>query len=130
MSTISTTTDDQREVIERFLAAAEQQDLAAMVELAHPDITMEWPQSGERFRGRDNALAAVTATEEKPELAGEPAVIGSGDLWVVRMPLRYGTEIFHYAGIFELESGLIRRTTEFFAATFPAPEARAPYADR
>jgi hypothetical protein len=90
---------------------------------------MAWPQSGELFRGQDNALGAVTATEVKPELAGEPTVVGNGDLWVVRMPLRYGDEIFHYAGIFELDGGLIRRTTEFFAAPFPASEARAPYAE-
>jgi SnoaL-like domain len=121
---------DRPDTIERFLAAVEQGDLAAMSELAHPDITMEWPQSGERFRGRENAIAAITATEEKPELAGEPTVIGQGNLWVVRMALRYGPEIFQYAGIFELEDGLVRRTTEYFAAPFPAPEARAPYVER
>ena len=130
MSSDAATADSRPETIERFLAAVEQGDLAAMAELAHPDITMEWPQSGERFRGRENAIAAITATEEKPELAGEPTVIGQGNLWVVRMALQYGPEIFQYAGIFELEDGLVRRTTEYFAAPFPAPDARAPYVER
>jgi ketosteroid isomerase-like protein len=129
MSTTIPSTEQHRQVIERFLAALERGDVAGAAELADPDIAMEWPQSGERFRGRANALAAMNATEVKPELAGEPSMIGSGDVWVIRMPVRYGSELFQYAGIFELRGGLICRTTEFFAAPFPANPARAPYAE-
>jgi hypothetical protein len=125
--TLASTT--QAEIMERFLAAADAKDAAGMAELAHPDIVMEWPQSGERFVGRNNALAAYLATEEKPDIAGEPIMAGQGDLWIVRMPLRYGTDIYSYVGVFELEDGLVRRTTEYFAAPFPASDARAPYAE-
>ena len=124
----TTTTTGGREILERFLAATERRDYAAMAELAHPDITMSWPQSGERFIGRDNALGALLATEEKPEFAGEPRIVGDGSTWVLTLPLRYGADIYHYAGIFELEAGLVRRTTEFFGAPFPAQAARAPFA--
>jgi hypothetical protein len=117
-----------REVLEQFLEATERRDYAAMASLAHPDIEMSWPQSGERFIGRDNALAAMLATDEKPEIAGEPRVVGDGSAWMLTMPLRYGADIYHYAGIFELEDGLIRRSTEFFAAPFPAQPARAAFA--
>ena len=117
-----------REVLEQFLEATERRDTAAMAALAHPDVEMSWPQSGERFIGRDNALAAMLATEEQPEIAGEPRVVGEGSTWVLTMPLRYGADIYHYTGIFELEDGVIRRTTEFFAAPFPAQPARAPFA--
>lgn len=116
-----------RGILEEFLAAAEQKDYAAMANLAHPEIEMSWPQSGERFVGRDNALGALLATEEKPEIAGEPRIVGEGSSWVLTMPLRYGAEIYHYVGVFELESGLVRRATEFFGAPFPAPDARARF---
>ncbi len=33
-------------------------NLEAAMALVHEDYVMEWPQSGERFRGRDNALGA------------------------------------------------------------------------
>jgi hypothetical protein len=122
-------TDQGRDVMERFLAAADAKDLDRMVSLVHPDLVMEWPQSGERFTGRERALAAFLATEEKPEIAGEPRLSGGGDLWVIRMPLRYGDEVFHYVGVFELEDGLIRHSTEYFGAAFPADPARAQYAD-
>lgn len=114
----------------KFLAAVEQGDMVAASELVHDDIVMEWPQSGERFRGKDNALKALMATEVKPQPAGEPRIVGGGDTWVMTMPLRYDDEVWQYVGIFQLEQGKIRRTTEFFGAPFPPSEARAPYTDR
>jgi hypothetical protein len=125
----TTTGTAGRDILERFLAAAERGDHATASACAHPDVVMEWPQSGERFTGRDNALAAMGATEEKPEFAGEPRIVGDGDAWVVMLPLRYGSETYHYVGVFELEAGLIRRSTEYFGAPFPPQEARARFAD-
>jgi ketosteroid isomerase-like protein len=124
-----TTADPGRDVIEQFLAAAESRDLEAMAALAHDDLVMEWPQSGERFTGRDRALAALLATEEHPSVIAPPKVLGAGDLWVIRMGLRYGEDIAHYVGILELDGGRIRRSTEFFAAPFPANPARAEFTD-
>jgi ketosteroid isomerase-like protein len=125
----TTPTDAGRHIMEAFVAAEESGDLEALKLLVHDDVVMEWPQSGERFTGRDNALAAITATEVKPELAGEPRIVGCGDVWILAMPLRYGADLYHYVGVFELADGRIRRSTEYFAAPFPAQEGRARYAD-
>jgi hypothetical protein len=46
------------------------------------------------------------------------------------LPLRYGSDPYHYVGIFELDDGRLRRVTEYFGAPFPAQAARAPFADR
>ena len=124
----TTPTIDGREILEQFLAATERRDYDAIAAFVHPDVTMAWPQSGERFVGRDNALGAMLATDEKPEFAGEPRIVGGGATWVLTMPLRYGSEIYHYVGVFELDGGLVRRTTEYFGAPFPAQPARAPFA--
>jgi ketosteroid isomerase-like protein len=117
-----------RQVIEGFLEATERRDYDAMRGYVHPDVEMTWPQSGERFKGVDAALGALLATEEKPEIAGEPMIMGEGDTWVITMPLRYGADTYHYAGVFELEDGRVRRTTEFFGAPFPPNPARAQFA--
>ena len=130
MPTIQIPTQQPPEVIARLLDATERGDIPALTDLIHPDIQVEWPQSGERFSGRENAIAAQLATPVKPEVAGEMRVTGYDDLWVLRMPLRYGDDTYHYVGIFELEAGRVRRTTEYFAAPFPPNDARAPYADR
>lgn len=124
-----TVATDGSAVILQLWAAAESKDMVRLRALVHDDLVMEWPQSGERFTGADNAIGGMTATEEKPEVAGEPRIVGAGDVWVVMAPLRYGTELHHYVGIFELDAGRVRRTTEYFGAPFPAQEARAQYTD-
>ena len=121
--------DANRQTMMRFWEAAETRDVETLAALAHPDIVMEWPQSGERFSGRDNALGALSAQEEKPEVAGEPSLDGCGDMWVARAPLRYGEDIYHYVGVFTLEDGKIRRSTEYFGAPFLANPARAAFSD-
>lgn len=125
----TTQTRSGRDVLEAILEAAERQDPEALRPLMHPDIVSSWPQSRERFIGPDNAIGAMTATETKPEVAGEPRIIGHDDLWVMMLPVRYGEDIWHYVGVFELDGGRLRNVTEYFGAPFPAPEARARFAD-
>ncbi|CAN5585131.1 hypothetical protein BH24CHL9_BH24CHL9_10130 [soil metagenome] len=91
---------------------------------------MTWPQSGERFRGADNAFAALAAQDEKPEPAGEPRFVGGGDTWTVMLPVRYGEDIYHYVGVFELRGGRIASTTEYFGAPFPAKPRERPTPSR
>ena len=119
-----------REFVERFIDATERGDLEALAGMATDDIIMEWPQSGERFVGRQNALAAMSAQEVKPQPAGEPRMVGSGDVWVLMMPLRYGDEVHHYVGVYELRDGKIAHSTEYFGAPFPAQEFRAEFTDK
>jgi hypothetical protein len=83
----------------------------------------------ERFRGRDNVLRAMSAVEVKPQFAGSPRLVGSGQLWVLMVPLRYGDDVLQYVAILELEGGRIRRATGYWGAPFPAQAARAPFVD-
>ena len=55
MTTTATSTQ-LPEVLRRLLEATARGDISALTELVHPDISVEWPQSGERFTGRENAL--------------------------------------------------------------------------
>ena len=127
-------TDDvdnaNRAIVEAFFAASERGDRAALAPLMHDEMVMSWPQSGERFRGRDDVLGAMAAVEVKPEFAGMPRLVGSGDLWVLMVPLRYGAEVLQYVAVLELEAGRIRNATGYWGAPFEAREARAPFLDR
>jgi hypothetical protein len=51
--------DANRELIERFMAASGAGDLDAVGRGLHADMVMEWPQSGERFVGREQTLGAM-----------------------------------------------------------------------
>ena len=114
----------------QFLQATQSGDVDTMTRLAAEDFVMFWPQSGERFSGRDKAVGAMVAQRDRPEMAGEPRLTGSGDLWVNMVPLRYGDDIYHYVGVIELEDGLVKRGTGYFAAPFPAQDYRAEFADK
>jgi ketosteroid isomerase-like protein len=119
-----------RDLVERFFAASERGDLTALTTMVDDQMVMIWPQSGERFRGRENVLAAMAAVEVKPQFAGSPRLIGSGHVWVLMVPLRYGEDVLDYVAILELENGRIRQATGYWGASFPAQDARAPFVDR
>ena len=59
MSETSGPDQANREVGERFFAASERGDGDTVAALVDDDMVMEWPQSGERFIGRANVLAAM-----------------------------------------------------------------------
>jgi ketosteroid isomerase-like protein len=118
-----------RELVERFFAASERGDAAALAGMVDAEMVMEWPQSGERFRGRENVLGAMGAVAVKPQFAGPPRLVGSGSVWVLMVPLRYGAEVLQYVAVLEVEGGRIRRGTGYWGAAFPPQEARAAFRD-
>ena len=75
--------------IMQLFEAMDHRDEAALASLVTDDFTMSWPQSGERFRGRENALGALSVQGDVPTPEGEPRIVGGGDTWVVMMPLQY-----------------------------------------
>jgi ketosteroid isomerase-like protein len=54
---MSGTTQDSKQVVEGFWAAMQTNDFKAAGEFFHDDYILEWPQSGERIRGRANFVA-------------------------------------------------------------------------
>ena len=54
---MTTHTEKSKLIVERFWAAMQTNDFKAVGELLHDDYVLEWPQSGERIRGRENFAA-------------------------------------------------------------------------
>jgi len=50
-------TEKSKQVIEGFWAAMQTNDFKSAGEWLHDDYVLEWPQSGERIRGRANFVA-------------------------------------------------------------------------
>jgi SnoaL-like domain len=98
-------------------------------EYYHDDALLEFPQSGERFRGRDN----ITAWRQQypARLEFEPRELrGSGDLWIAETGLRYdGGEPVSVVKILQFRGDKIERETLYFADPFPAPDWRRPWAE-
>ncbi len=97
----------------------------------HQDLVQEWPQSGERIVGRDNAIAI---NQNFP--GGLPTMrfrrtLAGGNLAVLEVELTYA-DGSRYLGVsvLELRDGKVVKETDYFAQPFPAPQWRAQWVQR
>ena len=98
-------------------------------ELYHDDALLEFPQSGERFRGKTNITA--WRSEYPARLEFEPRSIrGQGDLWVAEGLIRYNDgDPMAFVKIVQFLDGLVERETIYITEPWPAPAARTQYAE-
>ena len=100
----------------------------------HEDYVMEMPQSGERFRGRENMRAIQRARGNQanpPRYLQLRRVLVKEGLWVVEAVIDYGDgRVFDVVLILELRDGKMWRDRWYFAEPFEAPEWRAQWVER
>lgn len=92
------------------------------------DAILDYPQSGERFRGR----ATIQA-----QRGGNPAerhftilrIRGGGDLWVSECVITYDGAPTYSVSIMEFTGDLVTHETQYFADPFQAPASRAALAE-
>lgn len=105
-------------------------DEAISNEMYDEDAVLEFPQSGERFRGRANFQvwrerypSAITMEIRR--------LRGTGDLWVAENLITYEDEdTWQTVSILEIREGRIVREAIYFAKPFPPPEWRSQWVDR
>ena len=120
-----------RRVVERFWRAMNENDWRAAGALLHDDYLLEWPQSGERIRGRDN-FAAVNAHYPAAgrwrfdllQLVADEGGAAS------EVAVTDGAVVARAVSFFEVRDGLIRRMTEYWPDPFEAADWRAPWVER
>jgi len=121
--------DDQlRARILQHWQASEQGDGEAEHAVYADDAVLDYPQSGERFRGR----ATIAA-----QRGGHPAdrhftvhrISGSGELWVSECVITYDGAPTRSVSIMEFAGGLVAHETQYFADPFDAPSSRARLAE-
>jgi len=108
--------------------ASEQGDSAAEHAIYAADAILDYPQSGERFRGRTTIAA---------QRGGHPAerhftvrrITGSGDLWVSECVITYDGVPSDSVSIMEFSGGLVAHETQYFADPFDPPASRAALAE-
>jgi len=121
---------ENRDALERFHQAFfERQDIDAMADLLHDDYVEEFPQSGERIRGKDNWRELYKSYPGLPKVIDYDYKL-SGDLAVVEMVLDYEGNRMNVCEIIELQDGKFKRDRGYFAEPFEAPEWRAQWVER
>ena len=119
---------DIRARIQQHWDASERGDVDAEHAIYAEHAILDYPQSGERFRGRSKIQA---------QRGGHPAqrhftirrILGSGDLWVSECVITYDGVPTCSVSVMEITDGLVTHETQFFADPFPAAPGRAALAE-
>jgi SnoaL-like domain len=128
---VSSATDrdaDIRARIQEHWEASERGDADAEHAIYAADAILDYPQSGERFRGRSTIQA---------QRGGHPAerhftvrrILGAGDVWVSECVITYDGAPTYSVSVMEVVDGLVKHETQYFADPFPASASRAALAE-
>ena len=104
-------------------------DIARASEIYADDAVVEWPQGGERLRGKANIIAfrSTYPTRQRFELH---RITGCGDLWVNEYTIHYDEKPVMVVGIMEFRDGKVIRERIYFGEPWEPPAWRAQWVER
>ncbi|HEY5630276.1 MAG TPA: nuclear transport factor 2 family protein [Candidatus Limnocylindrales bacterium] len=114
--------------LEQHWAASERGDVDAEHELYAEAAVLEYPQSGERFRGRSTIKAQRGGNAAERHFT-VLRIVGAGDLWVSECVITYDGAPTYSVSVMELTGDLVTQERQYFADPFPAPASRAALAE-
>lgn len=118
-----------RAALQRHWDASDAGDFEAEHAIYHTDAMLDYPQSGERIRGRENIRESRSVQPNKKRFAVR-RIIGSGDLWITELVLTYDDAPSYVVSIMEFSDGLVVHETQYFADPFEPGPSRAHLVER
>ncbi len=118
-----------RAALDQHWAASDAGDLETECLIYHEDAVLEYPQSGERTRGRSNIQKQRGIQPNKKRFSIR-RITGSGNLWVTEYILTYDGKPSYTVSIMEFAGDKVARETQYFADPFVAPAWRAQLVER
>jgi ketosteroid isomerase-like protein len=113
------------EVVKRYWSLMQSNDFRSVGQVLSDDFVLEWPQSNERIRGRDN-LASMN--EEYPAHGiwrfTINKILGDEIDVVSDVSLTDGVQVARVISFFTVTDGKIRKMVEFWPDPFTAPDNR------
>ena len=118
-----------RTALDRHWAASDANDFETEHDIYLEDAVLEYPQSGERIRGRRNIQFTRANQPDKKRFAVR-RVIGSDELWITEYILTYDGRPSCTVSIMEFRGDKVARETQYFADPFEASSWRAQWVER
>ena len=118
-----------RAALQRHWEASDASDFEVEHEIYQEDAVLDYPQSGERIRGRRNIQESRTVQPNQKRFAIR-RMIGRGDLWVTEFVLTYDGVPSYAVSIMEFRDGLVARESQYFADRFEPAPSRAHLVER
>ena len=117
-----------RAALDQHWAASDANDFVTEHLIYQEDAVLDYPQSGERTRGRSN-IQGQRASQPSNKRFTIRRIIGSGDLWVTEFILTYDAKPSYTVSIMEFSGDKVARETQYFADPFEASPARTQYVE-
>ena len=118
-----------RAALDQHWAASDANDFEAEHRIYREDAVLEYPQSGERTRGRRNIQNQRASQPSKKRFAVR-RIIGGGDLWITEFILTYDDKPSYTVSIMEFDGDKVARETQYFSDPFVAPAWRGQWVER
>lgn len=118
--------DGTRHLVERYWELMNSNDFRAVGGLLHDDFVLDYPQSNERIRGRENNTRLnQDYPSPGPWRFDVDRLLVTGDQAVSDVQV-HGAEVhMRVISFFEARDGLIWHMTEYWPDQFEAPASRA-----
>ena len=104
-------------------------DLAREPRIYQEDAVLEYPQSGERIRGRHNIQASRFAQPNEKRFTVR-RILGAADLWITELVLTYDGQPSYTVSIMEFRDGKVVRETQYFGDPFEPGSSRVQWVER
>jgi hypothetical protein len=121
--------DDLRAALRRHWTASDANDFATEHQIYRDDAILDYPQSGERIRGRHNIQASRTAQPNTKRFTLR-RMLGGGDLWITELVMTYDSQPFYVVSIMEFEGTQVVHETQYFSDAFEPGPSRAQWVER
>src|SRR5215469_3097722 len=102
-----------RAALDRHWAASDANDIDAEHQIYREDAVLEYPQSGERIRGRRQIQLSRAAQPNQKRFTVR-RIIGAGELWVTEYIITYDGQPSYTVSIMEFLGGKVARETQYF----------------
>jgi SnoaL-like domain len=121
--------DDVRAALQRHWAASDANDFEAEHQIYEDHAVLEYPQSGERIRGRQSIQASRMAQPNQKRFTVR-RILGGGNLWISEFVLSYDDKPSYVVSIMEFEGGKVIRETQYFGDPFAPGPSRVQWVER
>jgi hypothetical protein len=121
--------NDIRQALQTHWAASDANDYHTEHQIYRADAVLEYPQSGERIRGRDS-IQASRAAQPNAKRFTLRRILGGAELWISELVLTYDGRPSYVVSIMEFEGGEVVRETQYFGEPFDPGSSRAQWVER
>jgi hypothetical protein len=118
-----------RAALDRHWAASDVNDFDAEHDIYREDAVLDYPQSGERIRGRRAIQMSRTAQPNHKRFTVQ-RITGAGGLWVTEFVLTYDGRPSYAVSIMEFQDGMVVHESQYFGDPFPPGASRAQWVEQ